>query len=373
MSRMRFRQTDEGSFFGEVVYQRAVPQEHFLRKLRELLPWEALTQQWVALYKGGAEYGPPPYHPALVLKMLFLAYLYNLSERQVEVFVNDSLSAKYFLGLAADEPCPDSTTLTVFKGRLLKAKGQAPLEGLLAKVLRLAQRQGIAFGRIQVVDSAHTIANVNVGKEQGRQKEGKPPRDPHARWGTKGRRRKPSPSGPGEERPHYFFGYKAHVSLNAETHLITSLTVTHGGAYDGHQLPELVRRDRAQGVGAQVYAGDRGYDDGENHFFLAQQGLRSALKLNSYRTQKRDPNKEGWLALKEDPDYQAGLRERYKVEQKFGEAKAFHGLRRCRYLGLARYRLQAYLTALALNLKRLVKLLYGLGFRQPPRGVLQAA
>jgi len=35
--------------------------------------------------------------------------------------------------------------------------------------------------------------------------------------------------------------------------------------------------------------------------------------------------------------------------------------------------LQAYLTALAINLKRLVKLLYGLGFRQPPKGVLQAA
>ena len=72
--------------------------------------------------------------------------------------------------------------------------------------------------------------------------------------------------------------------------------------------------------------------------------------------------------MREDPDYRAGLRERYKIEQKFGEAKLWHGLRRCRYLGLARYRLQAYLTALVLNLKRLVKLLHGLGFRQPPRG-----
>ena len=209
--------------------------------------------EWVALYKGGAEYGPPlssaaspTYHPSLVLKMLLLAYLYNLSERQVELFVNDSLSAKFFLGLGADEPCPDSTTLTVFKRRLLAAKGQEPLERLLAKVLRLAQKKGIVpslrsragFGRIQVVDSVHTIANVNVGKEQGRQAKGKPPRDPHARWGTKGKRRKPSPrhgesstSGRGEERPHYFFGYKAHVSLNAENHLMTSLTVTHGAAY----------------------------------------------------------------------------------------------------------------------------------------------
>lgn len=115
-----------------------------------------------------------------------------------------------------------------------------------------------------------------------------------------------------------------------------------------------MRRDRAQGVGAQVYAGGRAYDDGENHLFRTPLGLRSALKLNRYRPQKRDPNKGGWLT---DPDYQAGLRERYEVEQRFGEAKACHGLGRCRYLGLGRYRLQAYLTALVLDLKRLVKLL----------------
>lgn len=149
MGRERFRQTGEGYFFGDLIYQRAVPQEHFLRKLRDLLPWEGLTQQWVALYKGGAEYGPPPYHPSVVLKMFFLAYLYNLSERQVELFINDSLSAKYFLGLGADEPCPDSTTLTVFKRRLLYARGQEPLEELLAQVVRLAQERGVAFGRIQ--------------------------------------------------------------------------------------------------------------------------------------------------------------------------------------------------------------------------------
>ena len=67
----RFRETGEGSFFGpQVVYERAVPKTRFLRLLRELLDWEALTQDWVALYKGGAAHGPPPYHPALVLKLL---------------------------------------------------------------------------------------------------------------------------------------------------------------------------------------------------------------------------------------------------------------------------------------------------------------
>ena len=210
MGRERFRQTGEGSFFGELVCQRAVPGEHFLRKLRELLPWEKLTQQWVALYKGGAEYGSPPYHPSMALKMLLLAYLYNLSERQVELFVNDSLSAKYFLGLGADEPCADSTTLTVFKRRLLSARGKEPLEELLGEVIGLARDKGIVFGRIQVVDSAHTVANVNLAKEKGRAKEGKPPRDPDASWGVKGTEEKPPTSGEGRGRPRYFFGYKAH-------------------------------------------------------------------------------------------------------------------------------------------------------------------
>ena len=61
--------------------------------------------------------------------------------------------------------------------------------------------------------------------------------------------------------------------------------------------------------------------------------------------------------------YQAGQRERYKIERKFGEAKACHGLGRCRYVGRMQYMLQAYLTAIVLNLKRMVRLLTGTSFR----------
>ena len=131
-------------------------------------------------------------------------------------------------------------------------------------------------------------------------------------------------------------------------------------------------RDLAQGLPVAVYAGDRGYDDGENHLYLQERGLKSALRLKATRTEKKNGNKAPWLRLLADPDYWAGLRERYKVEQKFGEAKRGHGLRRCRYLGLARYGVQAYLTATVLNLKRLVKLVTGVGFREPVRPLLLA-
>ena len=363
MPQERFRDTGKGSFFGELVYDRVVPQEHFLRKLNEVIDWRPFTQKLLRYYKGGGEYGPPPYEPALVLKMLLMSYLYNLSERQTEDLVNFYLPAKYFVGLGVDEAAPDHATLTLFKNRLLARKGEKVFEGLFNGVLKQAREKGISFGPIQVVDSVHTIADVNVEKDEKGRKKGKGPRDPNARWGVKRKKVVRDEAGEKQEQMEYFFGYKAHVSLNAETGLITSLKVTPGSAYDGHHLPDLVKQDMIQRIGAEVYAGDKGYDDGENHEFLKERGLKSALRLKRNRTQKKDPNKGPWLKLQADPDYKAGLKERYKVERKFGEAKLCHGFRRCRYLGLVRYEVQSYLTAMVLNLKRIVKLLHGVSFR----------
>jgi hypothetical protein len=117
---------------------------------------------------------------------------------------------------------------------------------------------------------------------------------------------------------------------------------------------------------ASVYAGDKGFDDGENHELLRAKGKKSALVLNRYRTEKADVNQEVWRVLKASPAYRAGRKERYKIERKFGEAKQNHGLRRCRYLGWVRYALQAYLTVIVLNLKRMVKVLTGVSFKGEP-------
>tara|TARA_B100000315_G_C14517819_1_gene560021 strand:+ start:154 stop:1278 length:1125 start_codon:yes stop_codon:yes gene_type:complete len=374
MGKERFRETDGNSFFGSFVYDRVVPKDHFLRKLNEVVNWQVFSWRLAQYYKGGAEYGPIPYDPTLILKMLLVSYLYDISERQTEELCNDSLSVKCFLGLAADERAPDHATLSLFKNRLVKREGEESFRKLFQELLRTAQENGIKFGGIQVVDSTHTIADVNVAKDEKRQeKEGKEPRDPNASWGVKGSKKVKDEEGKEREQKEYFYGYKTHLSINAETRLITSLEVTTGSAYDGHQLPGLVEQDLAQGVGAKVYAGDRGYDDGENHLYLKYKKLKSALRLNDYRTQKKDSNKEPWLKLLADPDYKAGLKERYKVEPKFGEGKNQHGLRRSRYIGLVGNGVQSYLTAMVLNLKRMVKLLYGVSFRNQSYPVLKAA
>jgi len=51
------------------------------------------------------------------------------------------------------------------------------------------------------------------------------------------------------------------------------------------------------GLPAHTIAADRRYDGSGNHCLLRSLGLHSAIRLNQYRTRKKDENKRGWIAL----------------------------------------------------------------------------
>ncbi|MBE3142931.1 MAG: hypothetical protein IMZ61_03290 [Planctomycetes bacterium] len=70
MEQARFVRTDSNSFYGEYLYDQIVPQEHFLRKLRQVIEWGRFTRKLIKLYKGEGVVGRPPFDPALVLKVL---------------------------------------------------------------------------------------------------------------------------------------------------------------------------------------------------------------------------------------------------------------------------------------------------------------
>ena len=54
MAQERFRQTGGGSFFGELIYERVVPQDHFLRRLSEVVDWGHWSRRLARYYQGGA-------------------------------------------------------------------------------------------------------------------------------------------------------------------------------------------------------------------------------------------------------------------------------------------------------------------------------
>lgn len=368
--RQRFHDTGSGSFFGDMAYERVLRRyrRHFLVLLHGLIDWKRIGEELLPLYKGEARRGRPPYEPQVLLKMLFLSYLYNVSERSMEEFADTNLLAKWFMGLAVDEPAPDHSTLRVLRRRLERERGQNALQGLFDEVLLTAKRAGLAFGELQILDSVHTQADVDLAKEKERHDDGRPPRDPDARVVRKGKRRVVKPDGTAQMEEVTSRGYKTHTAQNAATGIVTTAHVTHGNAADNKAFVPIRAHDRELGLPIRAYSGDKAYDDTDIYSRLEQEGLRTAISLRDLRTKKKDANRERWLALEADPEYQAWKAQRYRVEQPFGTLKRWNGLGRCRYIGLERYRTQALMTFIVHNCKRAVKLLTGVTFRPEARG-----
>lgn len=350
---VRFKKTTEDSFFGNFLYDQVLPKDNFLIRLRQEIDWVDLATGLANTYKGGHEYGPTAYAPDLLLRYLLIPYFFNISERETEQLVRVHLLAKYFVGLGVDQLPPDHSTLTVFKKRLTKLKGRSVWERLLNRVLKQADEKGIVFGSIQIIDSTHTSANVNQTKDRHRTGEGKPPRDREAKGGVKRMETKTVIDSHTQRKivvkePVRIYGYKTHTSMNAKNNLITSLTVTPANEADTNQFIPLVEKDRDKNLPIKAVTADRGYDDGNNHTFCEERQIVPAIALKKTRTAPR------WQELKEKTVYQEAIHLRSRIEAKFGEAKINHGFSRCRYLGLTNYKIQAFLTALTLNLKRMM-------------------
>jgi len=371
-----FKSTGKNLFCDEYLYQEAMRYNPngFLTKINEFVDWQKYTGKCLKLYKAKATLGAPAYQPVMLIKMLFLAFLFNVSDREIERFINDSISMKNFLGLSFSEASPDHSSLSVFRNRIIR-KGKADLlEEIFTDIIVTAQEKGINFSSIQVIDSTHTTADVNRIKDKKRQKskkeggEDKPPRDPDAKTGVKGIKTIKTNDGKNAKIPKYIYGYKNHFSVNSELGLITSLRVTDASRYDGHFFKSLMENDLKLGVAKKfetIYSADKGYDDGENNAWLNQNKLKDAI---FYRGMKNIKDaKVKFSTYTSQKEFEEGIRKRYIVERTNGDVKRHHGLGNARYLGIAKMEIQSYLTAIVHNLKILVKSVYGVGLRTHAR------
>lgn len=370
MALRRYKDTGRGTFMGDYLYAGYLERhrDHFLVALHELFDWESYSERLIGCYRGKGETGRPPYNPVLIFKMLLISYLYNVSERDVERLADDHLMVRWFLGLAIDHRPPDHSTLTTFKSRYLDEEGWQALQSIFDEMIREAREHGLEMGEIQVLDSVHTQAHVNNEKDRDRQDKGRPPRDPDARVVDKGARSVVDVEGEKTTRRIRYRGFKTHASVNAETGVVTTIIPAWGNTADNKAFPDLRDHDRGLDLPTRIYAGDKAYDDTDIYSRLEQEGLAIGITLRNFRTQKKDKNKERWIELIETETYQKGARNRFRVEQPFGLAKAWHGFERCRYLGLARYRIQAFFTFLVCSSKRIIKRLTGITFRELAKG-----
>lgn len=338
------------------VYKQLIDPHHFLVQLDTCFDWHVLASPLMNLGKN--DHGGRPRYPAvLMLKMLFISFIFNRSDRETEEEATNHLVVKYFLKLPIDEKAPDHTSLCRFRELVLEKKGISFFTELFRSILSQAQEKGVHFGVVSALDATHTIAKVDAQKPQ----DPKTPYDPDASWGCKGEETKTTVTGQRVKIPKYFFGYKAHLLAETTKGIITGLYATGGKTADIDGGDMLIHRilTNEERKHIDFLTADKGYGCPVWINLLEKYtGITTAFSLPDTMT-KKGSHQEKWKAYVRDEGRTTFRKERTVIERVNGDIKDNHGLRKCRYLGLAKYHLQLAMASMAHNLKIFVNVLSG--------------
>jgi transposase, IS5 family len=311
--------------------------DQFFALVEAAVNWEPLEQELSVIHS--SRRGRPGLSPLLMFKVLLLQRFYNLGDPATQDALDDRKSFARFVGLPLDEPAPDYSSISRFRTELVRL---GLMEKLLGQLMAQIEEKGLVLKQGTLMDATFVTSAARPPSAPPKPKSAKgevpsPPepaqdpfaagkrsrRDPDARWGKKGR------------QAH--FGYKLHIAVDQERRIVRAHEVTAANVNDCEIGPQLVLKD-----GGAHYA-DKGYPS---------QPLREKLALH------RLPDGIMQLGTKHYPLSPASRRRnkliakiRGFVEGVFGEAKQRLGLRRARYLGLEKIRLECDLVVFCFNLK----------------------
>ncbi len=327
------------SMFGAYAYNPIINrnQDHVLVKINKLINWSFVENEVADCY---STKGQKAIHPLRMFKLLIVQSFYNLSDRETMSNADCNIIYRYFVGLGLDEDVPHWTELNKFKERI----GVDIFERLFYRVLDEAKRLGIKISNKRNADATDIKADVDL-KKCAKNKQDK---DDHS-WIDRNTTDKDARFGH-KEKNKSWYGYKSHTNQEVENELVTAVITTDASRTDESQLISLIDKERTM-RGKNVIrkqGGDKGYV-GHTKELNDREILDYVIPKDNMKKdkEKKDKNKH-FLHLK---------KLRYKVEQKFAEAKRKHGLRKTRFRGKWKVHLQCLIIYLTINLKRIANIL----------------
>ena len=332
---IELRDNRQESFFGNMVYDKVVPKGHILRLIDKAVDFSFVKELVRDAYCN--DNGRPAWSPLLMFKVVFLQFLYDLSDYRIEEELNDRLSFKMFVGLDVEEAPPDHSSISRFRERL----GPERFKEIFNRVVEIARSKGLVSDKLHIIDSTDVKAKVDLYRLKKEHKDDDPGSyidnhspDKDARPGRK-------------HKGKQFYGYKAHCVMDAESEIILNADATPGNVKDHETLKPLTKN----GPPPKVIAADKGYDCRENHEYLSGRRIRNGIMLRKNHT-------KAYLRSHVKRISNVAKTYRIYIEHKVADLKKHHGLRCARYWGIIKLRIQAYMAATCANIKRMAKLLY---------------
>ena len=270
-----------------------------LDEMAALIDWPEIDSLLAGI--AAAPKGEPGWPPVALFRALLLATWHDLSDVRLAEALDDRASFRRFCGFASHELTPERTALVRFRAELVRrGLDRALFEAVTCQL----DERGVVVRTGALVD-ATLIPSASIRA------------DSEARWAGH-RRRKP------------VHGYKAHVAT--------------ANVHDAAELAAVLPPEPGDVYGDSAFAGSR-----PEAAIRARGGTPRIVHTGTWG---------GAQALARLEAHNAAVRRvRCRIGSVFGTVKRSYGLRRMRWLGLARAGLQVRLAAIAYNLRRSWRLL----------------
>jgi transposase len=358
---MRGMDLRQGGAFSYVGLEQRVPQDHPLRKVREMVDTALveLSAEFEALY---SDVGRPSIAPEKLLRALLLQVLFTIrSERMLMEQLDYNLLFRWFVGLGMDDPVWVPTVFTKNRDRLLEgdiaraffdrvvaqAKSQQLLsdehftvDGTLIEAWaghKSFQRKDSAKQAPPPDDPGNPTVNFRGEKRSNATHESKT--DPEARLARKSQ---------GHESK---LAYMGHALMENRNGLVVNTRVTQAsGRAEREAAAEMI--GEIAGVHRCTVGADKGYDTRDFVRQTREHGVSPHIAQN---TSNRRSAIDGRTTR--HSGYAVSQRARKRVEEIFGWMKTVGLMRKTRHKGVDRVGWMFTFTAAAYNLVRIRNLL----------------
>jgi transposase len=413
----RRNKQQQGEFWVVAQQLPTSPGHVFYEKLNGLLA-EGKFDEWVEelCEPHYAKFGRPGIPPGVYFRMLMVGYFEGIgTQRGMAWRCSDSLSLRKFLGVAPTEESPDHSSLSLIRDRL-------PLDvhnAVFVWVLKLAEEKGLIDGKTVGIDSTTLEANAamksivrrDTGEDwqafvTGLMREAgvvgpdeKPTVEEMKRF-DKSRKGKKVSNEDWESKSDSdsriakmkdgttHLAYKAEHALDLKTEMILSAEVYYADEGDSQTLEDTVQTAQANLLesGSEVWiedvAADKGYHSAETITTLAEETLyrtyipepRRKAGQTRIWIDKPSEQREAVYANRRRTRGQRGKRlqrlRSERVERSFAHVCETGGARRTWIRGIEEVNKRYVISAMAHNLGRLMRALFGMG---TPRGLQKAA
>ena len=297
-----------------------VPENHVYRKFIDIWTFKGIEKYLKRVEKDNNYKG---YGVVRLFKCLLIQFMEDLSDRELERYLIENNTAKWFCDFGLSEQTPDHTVF----GRMRNKLGTKILSEIFADLRDQLKSHGYMNEVFSFVDASSLISKANLWKERDKAIKEKYDKlnnevlpkvayDKQARIGCKG-------------KDKFWYGFKKHVSVDMQSGLINKVSVTPANIPDAKGLKNVCPNQGA------IYA-DKAYCTKKARRYSAKRGCHlAAIKKNNMKDKNRDLDR--WISSIRSP-----------YERVFSQQR-----KRVRYCGIYKNQFAAFMETICFNLRRL--------------------